>query len=184
MRRSTSLLITLVALCGSMLVASPSVVAQGPSPDSPCVGSWMWRVTGLGEPEFTAYALLLADGGFHTERAPVVAGPADAPENVTFPAGGYGAWEPTEDGGCAVTFVSLNADPQGNVLNTVEISFVLDVGPDGQTISSRLNYATVTAPDGTVLFEGSGGTLAGTRVVVKLPPSPAPSPAPAASAAP
>ena len=114
MRRSTSLLITLVALCGSMIAASPSVVAQGPSADSPCVGSWMWRVTPLGQPEFTAYAMFLADGGFHTERAPVVAGPPDAPENVTFPAGGYGAWEPTESGGCAVTFVGLDTDSLGN----------------------------------------------------------------------
>ena len=148
----------------------------------------MWRVTAPDQPEssgFIAYALFVADGGFHTERAPVVAGPADAPESVTFPAGGYGAWEPTESGGCAVTFVGLDTDSLGTLLDTVEIRFVLEVGPDGQTISTvGLVYTTVSAPDGTVVFEGFGPTIAGTRVVVKLPPSPAPSPAPGASAAP
>ena len=185
MRRSTSLLMTLVALCGSMLVASPSVVAQEPSADSPCVGSWVWRVTPPGASRSsppTPCSWPMA--GSITERETVIAGPPDAPEKVTFAAGGYGAWEPTETGACAATFVGLDTDSLGNLLDTVEIRFVLEVGPDGQTISTvGHDYATVSAPDGTVLFEGFGATIAGTRVVVKLPPSPAPSPSPVASAA-
>jgi hypothetical protein len=185
MRRSTSLVLTIVALCGSMIALSPSVAAQDPTADSPCVGSWVWRVVPPGQPEFIAYSMFMADGGFITERSPVTAGPADAPENVTFPGGGYGAWEPTETGACAATFVGLDTDSLGNLLTTVEIRFVLEVAPDGQTMSTvGRDYATITAPDGSVVFEGFGGTITGTRIVVKLPPSPSPSPSASASAAP
>jgi hypothetical protein len=183
MRRSTALLITLLALCGSMIALSPGVGAQDPTADSPCVGSWVWRVMPPDQPEFTAYSMFLADGGFITEPAPVTAGPSDAPEKVTFPGGGYGAWEPTATGACAATFVGLDTDSLGNLLTTVEIRFVLEVGPDGQTMSTvGRDYATIMAPDGSVIFEGFGGTITGTRIVVKLPPSPSQSPS--ASAAP
>jgi hypothetical protein len=176
---------TLVALSGSMIAASPAVVAQDPIAHSPCVGSWVWRVMPPGQPAFIAYSIFLADGGFITERETVTAGPPDAPDRVTFGAGGYGAWEPTETGACAATFVGLDTDSLGNLLDTVEIRFVLEVQPDGQTMRTvGRDYATVWAPDGTVLFEGFGATIEGTRVVVKLPPSPSPSQSPGASAAP
>ena len=185
MRRSTSLLMTLVALCGSMIAASPGVTAQDATADSPCVGSWVWRVMPPGQPEFTAYSMFLADGGFITEREAVTAGPPDAPEEVTFGAGGYGAWQPTATGACAATFVGLVTDSLGNLLNTVEIRFVLVVAPDGQTMSTvGRDYATIMAPDGSVVFEGVGGTITGTRIVVKLLPSPSPAVSASARAAP
>ena len=185
MRQLSKRIPALVALVASLTVTGiTGVAAQDPSADSPCVGSWVWRVTAVGQPEssgFTAFAMFTADGGFITERAPVTAGPADAPEKVTFPGSGYGAWQPTEADACAAIFVGRDTDLLGNLVDNVEIRLALQVAPDGQTITGT-DYTTVMAPDGTVVFEGSSVTLAGTRIVVKLVPSPAPSAS--ASAAP
>ena len=90
-----------------------------------------------------------------------------------------GVWQPTESGGCAVTHVFYNSDLSGNLASTVEIRIVLVPGPDGMTMTTEgTDYATVTAPDGTVLFSGPGNTVEGTRLVVKFAPVPSSSPTP------
>ena len=96
-----------------------------PTPGQDCVGTWLLRVTALGQPESTGFpvnATFGADGSFITEGAPVSAGPPDAPENVTVASTAQGVWEPTESGACAVNHVFYNSDLGGNLVNTVEIS--------------------------------------------------------------
>ncbi|MCY7417806.1 MAG: hypothetical protein LH650_04790, partial [Chloroflexi bacterium] len=106
-------------------------------------------------------------------------GPADAPDHVSLMSTGQGVWQPTVTGGCAVSHVFYNSDAQGNLLNTIEIRIVFVLGPDGNSMTTQgTDYATVTAPDGTVLFSGPGNTVEGTRLVLKFAPTASSSPAP------
>lgn len=89
-----------------------------------------------------------------------------------------GVWQATDTGACAVTHVFYVTDAKGNQLNTLEIRLLMVVGPDGSTMDGT-DYATVMAPDGTVLVSGPGNTVGGTRLVVKMAPdTSAASPAP------
>ena len=145
-----------------------------------CVGTWLLRVTPLGEPAssgFPVSATFEADGSFIVTGYVASPGQADAPDAPTFLSPGLGVWEATDAGACAVTHLVYIADAQGNPLNTLEIRLMEVVGPDGNTMTGT-DYATVMAPDGTMLFEGPGNTVEGTRFVLQLPPASSPSPAP------
>ena len=67
-----------------------------------------------------------------------------------------------------------STDAQGNLL-TLEIRLLLTLGPDGNTMAGT-DFATGSAPDGTVLFSGPGNTVEGTRLVLKLAPPASPAP--------
>ena len=185
MHRRTSLAM-LFALLATLGFASGSVIAAQDATAMPathgCVGTWLLRVTGIGQPKSTGFpvnATFHADGTFITQGPPVSPGPADAPEKVSFMSIGQGVWQPTDTGGCAVTHVFYNADAQGHLLNTIEIRIAFVLGPDGDTLTSDgTDYATITAPDGTVLFSGPGNTVEGTRLVVMFAPAPSGSPTP------
>ena len=94
---------------------------------------------------------------------------------ATFLNPGLGVWQATDTGACAVTHVFYVADAKGNQLNTLEIRLLMVVGPDGNTMDGT-DYATVMAPDGTVLVSGPGNAVNGTRLVLKLAPTPSASP--------
>jgi hypothetical protein len=182
LRRFTILITSLAVLAGSLAAASIGAAASDTPSGQACVGTWQARVTSLGQPPSTARPVLLtleADGTVVEASQPVVPGPPDAPDKVSFGSPGQGVWQATDTGSCAVTFLFYNADGQGNLANTIKIRIVLIVGSDGNTISSDgSDYVTVTAPDGTMLFSGPGNTAEGTRVVVELPPTPSSSPTP------
>jgi hypothetical protein len=177
-------LIPAVAILVASLAAAgvTGVAAQDPTstPGQSCVGTWLLRVTGLGKPAssgFPVTATFGADGTFIASSPPVSPGPADAPDKVSFTSTAQGVWEATDPGECAITHVFYSTDAQGN-LTTLEIRLLMTLGPDGNTMAGT-DYATATAPDGTVLFSGPGNTVEGTRLAVKLaPPASSPSPAP------
>ena len=149
-------------------------------PGPTCVGTWLLRVTALGQPESTGFpvtATFGADGTFISSSPPVSPGPTDAPDQVRFTSTAQGVWEATDSGDCAVTHIFYSTDAQGNLL-TLEIRLLMALGPDGSTMAGT-DYATGSAPDGTVLFSGPGNTIEGTRLTVKLAPaasSPSPTP--------
>jgi hypothetical protein len=183
MRQLSKRIAALAALLAALTVTGiAGAAAQDATamPGSACVGTWLLRVTPLGQEAssgFPVNATFHADGTFVTEGAPVSPGPADAPDKVTVMSTAQGVWQPTASGGCAVTHVFYDSDLQGNLVNTVEIRIVLVVGPDGNTMTTEgTDFATVTAADGTVLFSGPGNTVTGTRLVVMLAPTPSPTP--------
>ena len=180
--RHLSLAGSCLAIAAIMSGAAVASAQEATEPGGACVGTWLLRVTPLGPPGATGFpvnATFTSDGTFVTEGPPVSSGPPDAPENVTVSSTAQGVWEPTESGGCAVNHLFYNSDLEGNLVNTVEIRIVFTIGPDGNTMTSDgPDFATVTAPDGTVLFSGAGNTVEGTRLILQLPPSSSPSPAP------
>jgi hypothetical protein len=170
-------------LCASLCVTGiTGVAAQDatPMPGQGCVGTWLLRVTGLGQPASTSFpvtAIFGADGSFIV-TSPVVRPAQGAPDQANFLNPGLGVWQATDTGTCAVTHVFYVTDAKGNQLNTLEIRLLMVVGPDGNTMDGT-DYATVMAPDGTVLVSGPGNTIGGARLVLKLaPPASSPSPKP------
>ena len=176
-KRIPSVIILAATLClgGFSGAAAQDATA---TPASGCVGTWLLRVTGIDQPPSTGFpvsAIFAADGSFIVTSPTVSPGPADAPDAATFLNPGLGVWAATDTGACAVTHVFYVADAQGNLVNTLEIRLLMKVGPDGNTMDGT-DYATVMAPDGTVLFAGPGNTVGGTRLELKLAPPASPAP--------
>ena len=166
------------------LTALAAIPASAAGED--CVGTWLLQVTPVGQPASTGFpvsATFGADGSFIVAGYVLQPGSADAPDDPSFLSPGLGVWEATDTGACAVTHLVYIADKQGNPLSTLEVRLLQTVGPDGNTMTGT-DYATVTAPDGTVLFAGPGNTVDGTRLELKVaPPAGSPSPMPEASPA-
>ena len=182
MRKPTTLATGLLALAGSLAAISGVAAQETTAATDPhsCVGTWLLQVTPLGEPAssgFPVAATFEADGSFIVTGFVASPGPADAPDAPTFLSPGLGVWEATDTGACAVTHFVHIADAQGDPLNTLEIRLLEVVGPDGTTMTGP-DYATVMAPDGSILFEGPANTVDGTRFSLKLAPATSPSPAP------
>lgn len=178
--RVMPIFVLLAAMSASSATGAAAQDASSTPASSSCVGTWLLRVAPTGQPASTGFpvsAIFGADGSFIVSSPTVQPGPPDAPENANFLNPGLGVWQATDTGACAVTHVFYVADAKGNQLNTLEIRLMMTVGPDGNTMDGT-DYATVMAPDGTVLVSGPGNTVSGTRLVVKLAPTPSSSPTP------
>lgn len=167
------------AMPGSARVGTP-----GPG-GADFVGSW--RVSISSPPNRAALpglATFGADGTFLTSDLPVLPAPAGASHKLSFPSLGHGGWHSTGATTAAYTFVELEADEQGNLVDTVTVSGTLGLGqvprldcPRGALCAPVAGFRgpftyTVTLPSGEVAASGTG-TVVGNRIVVEAMGTPA-----------
>ncbi len=72
----------------------------------------------------------------------------------------FGSWEPTNDGGAAMTFITLGADETGRPIGTHTVTATVRADANGWSGPFRIEIA---GPDGTVL-----GSLDGTVTAERI----------------
>jgi hypothetical protein len=132
-----------------------------------------WRLT-FDTPQGPSHSLLtlMADGTVLFSGRTVK--PAAGGIPVTFISAAHGDWQATGARTAETTWVGFVSDGEGNFLAIATDSAQVTLATDGNAWRGSYS-ATVTDPDGTVLFVG-GGTVEATRITVQPLATPAGTP--------